>query len=72
MLLGGALRGRSPRTREGRLGPTVQLQWSVVSGQRLVVRGGVLLALALIADWTWLRRYLRHSKVRPHFGMRST
>ena len=24
MLLGGALRGRSPRTREGRLGPTAQ------------------------------------------------
>ena len=36
MLLGGALRGRSPRTREGRLGPTAQNcsgQWSVVSGQ---------------------------------------
>ena len=34
--LGGALRGRSPRTREGRLGPTAQDcsgQWSVVSGQ---------------------------------------
>ena len=29
----GALRGRSPRTREGRIGPTAQLQWSVVSGQ---------------------------------------
>ena len=32
--LGGALRGRSPRTREGRLGPTAQNcsgQWSVVS-----------------------------------------
>ena len=28
----GALRGRSPRTREGRIGPTAQLQWSVVSG----------------------------------------
>ena len=31
MLLGGALRGRSPRTREGRLGPTAQKtsgQWS--------------------------------------------
>ena len=26
MLLGGALRGRSPRTREGRLGPTAQMQ----------------------------------------------
>ena len=24
MVLGGALRGRSPRTREGRLGPTAQ------------------------------------------------
>ena len=33
MLLGGALRGRSPRTREGRLGPTAQLQWLVGSGQ---------------------------------------
>ena len=37
MLLGGALRGRSPRTREGRLGPTARNcsdQWLVVSGQR--------------------------------------
>ena len=33
MFLGGALRGRSPRTREGRIGPTAQLQWLVVSGQ---------------------------------------
>ena len=35
--VGGALRGRSPRTREGRIGPTAQNcsgQWSVVSGQR--------------------------------------
>ena len=34
----GALRGRSPRTREGRLGPTAQKssgQWLVVSGQLL-------------------------------------
>ena len=33
----GALRGRSPRTREGRIGPTAQNcsgQWLVVSGQR--------------------------------------
>ena len=33
--LGGALRGRSPRTREGRIGPTAQncsSQQSVVSG----------------------------------------
>ena len=32
----GALRGRSPRTREGRIGPTARNcsgQWSVVSGQ---------------------------------------
>ena len=29
----GALRGRSPRTREGRIGPTAQLPWSVISGQ---------------------------------------
>ena len=29
----GALRGRSPRTREGRIGPTAQLQQSVVSSQ---------------------------------------
>ena len=38
MLLGGALRGRSPRTREGRIGPTAQKcsgQWLVVSCQRL-------------------------------------
>ncbi len=35
--LGGALRGGSPRTREGRIGPTAHNcsgQWSVVSGQR--------------------------------------
>ena len=35
--LGGALRGRSPRTREGRLGPTAQNcsgQWLVASDQR--------------------------------------
>ena len=40
--LGGALRGRSPRTREGRIGPTAQncsSQQSVVSSQWLV--GGV-------------------------------
>ena len=33
----GALRGRSPRTREGRIGPTAQKssgKWLVVSGQR--------------------------------------
>ena len=38
---GGALRGRSPRTREGRIGPTAQNcsgQWSVVSGQRRIAR----------------------------------
>ena len=29
----GALRGRSPCTREGRIGPTAELQWSVVSSQ---------------------------------------
>ena len=69
---GGALRGRSPRTREGRIGPTAQLQWSVVSGQWIVVREGVFLALALVADWTWLRGYPRHSRVRLQFGMRST
>ena len=31
----GALRGESPRTREGRNGPTVERQWPVVSGQEL-------------------------------------
>ena len=49
----GALRGRSPRTREGRLGPTAQKssgQWSVVSCQRrcywwLGVDGGLVMAL---------------------------
>ena len=44
----GALRGRSPRTREGRIGPTAQLQGLGVSGQWSVtgrlsgeVRGGL-------------------------------
>ena len=42
VFLEGALRGRSPRTREGRIGPTAQNcsgQWSVVSGQWSVVSG---------------------------------
>ena len=39
----GALRGRSPRTREGRIGPTAQLQWSVVSeGWDLWTVGGAV------------------------------
>ena len=29
------MRGRSPRTREGRIGPTAELQWLVVSGKLL-------------------------------------
>ena len=41
----GALRGRSPRTREGRIGPTARNcsgQWLVVSGQRVSRCGGGL------------------------------
>jgi len=38
---GGALRGRSPCTREGRRSDRPELQWSVVSGQWSDVRMGV-------------------------------
>ena len=61
----GALRGRSPRTREGRIGPTAQK----ISGQWLVVRDGALPASELIADWTWLRCYPRYRKVHLNIGM---
>ncbi len=44
--LGGALRGRSPRTREGRLGPTAPN----CSGQWSVIRDGVSPESELIAD----------------------
>ncbi len=54
----GALRGRSPRTREGRIGPTAQLQWAVV-------RVGIFLGMELMADWKRLCYYLRFRKVRP-------
>ena len=63
----GALRGRSPCTREGRIGPTAQLH---CSGQWSVVRDGALPASGLIADWTWLRCYPRDGKGRPKIGMR--
>ena len=44
--VGGALRGRSPRTREGRIGPTAQNG----SGQWLVVSDGAPAESELIAD----------------------
>ncbi len=43
--VGGALRGESPRTREGRRPDRTELQWSVISSQ-----WSVATALALIGD----------------------
>ncbi len=59
----GALRGRSPRTREGRLGPTARncsSQWSVV-------KEGAIADSELMGDWTWLGWYLRYRKGRRPF-----
>jgi len=61
----GALRGRSPRTREGRIGPTAQNS----SGRWSVVREEANSDAELIARWLVLRCDLRHGEVRPHFGM---
>ena len=63
--LGGALRGRSPRTREGRIGPTAQN----CSGQWSVVREGAYSDAELISRWLGLRSDLRHGEVRTRFGM---
>ena len=63
--LGGALRGRSHRTREGRIGPTAQKS----RGQGPGVRGSASSASELIVDWTWFRCYPRYRKVHPHIGM---
>ena len=55
----GALRGRSPRTREGLIGPTAQNcsgQWSVVSGQRgryLCRRGEGEIGVAMLLTEAW-------------------
>ena len=68
MLLGGALRGRSPRTREGRIGPTAQKG----SGQQLVVScqgTDEAISFELIEDRRRLRCFLRYKKVHLHFGM---
>ncbi len=65
--LGGALRGRSPRTREGRLGPTAQK--GEERAKRSEERAAVSSASELIADWTVLRCYPVFRKVRRHFGM---
>ena len=61
----GALRGRSPRTREGRIGPTARN----CSGRWSVVRDYVSPGSELIARWLVLRCDLRHGEVRPSFGM---
>ncbi len=67
--VGGALRGESPRTREGRRPDRPELQWSVISGQ-----WSETTALALLGDANWLRlsRYQRCTKVHPHFGLHSS
>ena len=57
--LGGALRGRSPRTREGRLGPTAQNY----SGQWSVDRKGANSDAEFIARWLGLRSDLGHGEV---------
>ena len=58
--LGGALRGRSPRTREGRIGPTAHN----CSGQWLVVREIASRAPVLIAEWPLLRSCEKNSAER--------
>ena len=62
---GGALRGRSPRTREGRIGPTAQN----CSGQWSVVRDGAATGSGFVAKWLRLRCYPRNRKSGPRSGM---
>ena len=65
MLLGGALRGRSPRTRKGRLGPTAQN----CSDQWPVVRGGACFGGNWDGNRPWIGCLLRDSRVCPNSGM---
>ena len=65
MLLGGALRGRSPRTREGRIGPTAQNcsgQWSEKTPTLPETGTGTDRGLAAIK---------RYARVCPHLGCAS-
>ena len=64
--LGGALRGRSPRTREGRIGPTAQN----CSGQWSVVRGCGQTVLGSIVERLWFGVCLRFATAQSYFGMR--
>ena len=59
------MRGRSPRTREGRIGPTAQKRGE--RGEERVTpngQGKVGSRADPLADC-----YLRNTRVRPHFGM---
>ena len=62
----GALRGESPRTREGRRPDRPELQWSVISGQ-----GSEATALALLGDANLLElsRYERCTRFHPQSGL---
>ena len=62
--LGGALRGRSPRTREGRLGPTAQMR-----GERGEKRVAVSSGADGNADRSWSELCQRIARVHPHIGM---
>ena len=59
----GALRGESPRTREGRRPDRTELQWSVIRGQ-----WSEATALALLGEANWLQasRYQRCGKFTPN------
>ena len=61
----GALRGRSPRTREGRIGPTARN----CSGQWSVVSEGPFAASRGCAEWPCPSCCLRCRRTRLHFGM---
>ena len=62
----GALRGESPRTREGRRPDRPELQWSVISSQWSEAS-----ALALLGDTNLLElsRYKRCTRFHPHLEM---
>ena len=62
--LGGALRGRSPRTREGRLGPTAQMR-----GERGEKRVTGSSGADGNGDRSWSELCQRIARVHPHFGM---
>ena len=52
----GGVAGAEPRTREGRIGPTDQLQWLVASSQW---SEGTTFVAELIGEWLWFGCCLR-------------